>query len=74
MAHSAEWIGRSPAIDSVLAEQADGVAVISWRPPARVAQMCCATSTQAPMAVTNVYFAPRSQMGARRPLRGQEGR
>jgi hypothetical protein len=29
-----------------------------------VAQMCCATSTQASMAVTKVYFTPRSQMGS----------
>ena len=49
---------------SVVSEQPDGVTVVAGGPQPSVAQMCCATSTQASMAVTKVYFTPRSQMGS----------
>jgi hypothetical protein len=48
--------------DPVLSEQPDGVAVVGRSPQPSVAQMCCATSTQASIAVTKVYFTPRSQI------------
>jgi hypothetical protein len=56
--------GQLSCEDSVLSEQPDGVTVVGRRRQPSVAQMCCATSTQASMAVTKVYFTPRSQMGS----------
>jgi hypothetical protein len=47
-------------------EQADGVTVVSWRPPAFCRTQVLCESTQASMAVTNVYLMPRSQMRSRR--------
>lgn len=50
--------------DPVVPEKPDGVAVSAGGPQPSAAQMCCATSTHASMAVTKVYFTPRSQMGS----------
>ena len=48
----------------VVSKQPDGVTVVGRRPSAFRRADVLATSTQASIAVTKVYFTPRSQMGS----------
>jgi hypothetical protein len=47
-------------------EQPHRVAIVGRRPPPSDEQMCWATSMQASIAVTNVYFTPRNHIGSAR--------
>jgi hypothetical protein len=50
--------------DPVLSEQPDGVTVVGRRPPAFRRADVLRDINAASMAVTKVYFTPRSQMGS----------